>query len=165
MQNDLGLPIQEKYVDHYAVMQGPWLDYIIHGIKTIESRWTKTRKTPYKMAKAGDTIYFQQAGKKVSLRAGIVKVDCFDRKTDEELFLTCFNEQWQNIGFTTCKEATAFLDDCKDIRYVTFVYLGKPEHIEPFSVNKTGYGVRAAWITIDDINKIKRTVDTQQEIT
>jgi len=40
--------------------------------------------------------------------------------------------------------------------YCLLVFLKNPQAIEPFEIDKTGFGAMAAWITIDNIEKIKR---------
>ena len=42
-----------------------------------------------------------------------------------------------------------------DKRYCTLVLLKGVETIQPFAINKQGYGTRAAWITVEDINQIR----------
>lgn len=46
---------------HLAVLHREYLDKIISGEKTIESRLTRTRRAPWGKIKTGDTIYFKQS--------------------------------------------------------------------------------------------------------
>jgi hypothetical protein len=34
--------------------------------------------------------------------------------------------------------------------------LKKPQKIEPFEIDKSGFGTMSAWISVDDINKIRK---------
>jgi hypothetical protein len=43
-----------------------------------------------------------------------------------------------------------------DKRYCSLIFIDNVRAIEPFDIDKTGYGNMAAWITIDDIEKIRR---------
>lgn len=35
------------------------------------------------------------------------------------------------------------------------IFLKDPTEVEPFSIDKTGYGAMSAWIAVDDISKIR----------
>ena len=38
-----------------------------------------------------------------------------------------------------------------------FTFLKNPQKIEPFKIDKKGFGNMAAWITLDDLGKLKVT--------
>jgi len=46
---------------HLAVLHRQYLDLVLSGEKTIESRLTKTRRAPFGKINTGDTIYFKQS--------------------------------------------------------------------------------------------------------
>ncbi len=46
---------------HLAVLHRQYLDLVLSGEKTIESRLTKTRRAPFGKIATGDTIYFKQS--------------------------------------------------------------------------------------------------------
>ncbi|MGH3696734.1 MAG: ASCH domain-containing protein [Pseudonocardiaceae bacterium] len=50
-------------------MTGPFLDLIVAGIKTIESRFHRQRRTPLFTAKPGDVVVFRQSGRPASMAA------------------------------------------------------------------------------------------------
>ena len=54
---------------HLAVMTGPFLDLIIAGRKTVESRFHRQRRTPLFTAKPGDVVVFRQSGRPASVAA------------------------------------------------------------------------------------------------
>jgi hypothetical protein len=54
---------------HLAVMTGPFLDMIIAGRKTVESRFHRQRRTPLFTAKPGDVVVFRQSGRPASVAA------------------------------------------------------------------------------------------------
>ncbi|MDX2116252.1 MAG: ASCH domain-containing protein [Planctomycetota bacterium] len=47
---------------HVAVVRGPYLEAMLTGRKTIESRLTVTRREPFGVAAAGERIYFKEPG-------------------------------------------------------------------------------------------------------
>ncbi len=54
---------------HLAVMTGPFLDMIVTGRKTVESRFHRQRRTPLFTAKPGDVVIFRQSARPASVAA------------------------------------------------------------------------------------------------
>jgi hypothetical protein len=50
-------------------MTGPFLNLIISGIKTVESRFHRQRRAPLHVAKPGHVIVFRQSGRPASVAA------------------------------------------------------------------------------------------------
>src|SRR3989338_7670365 len=40
--------------------------------------------------------------------------------------------------------------------YVTLIFIKDVQEITPFEINKKGYGLMAAWITVENIEKLKK---------
>jgi len=136
-------------MDHVAVLKKGWLEKILLGEKTIESRWYKNNKTPYKKIICGDTIYFKETGKPVTVKAVTKKAIFFDRldKNKTENII-------KKYGKGICV-SQSFSREVLGKRYCTLVFLENVEKIEPFKVNKKGYGLMSAWISVDKIDKIR----------
>ena len=45
--------------EHVAILKWPYIGLILDGSKTIESRFTKTPRPPYRCVESGDRIYFK----------------------------------------------------------------------------------------------------------
>jgi len=123
---------------------------ILSGEKTIESRWYVNKKTPYGTVKAGDTLWFKETGDPVTARATVEKALFFDLRQTSAISIL------KEHGTGICapiKWASAVADK----RYCTLVFLTDVQRVEPFKIDKTGYGNMAAWITVEDINRIKRS--------
>jgi len=43
----------------------------------------------------------------------------------------------------------------RDKKYCMLIFLKNPTEIEPFEIDKTGFGMMSSWVSIDDINRIK----------
>lgn len=54
---------QNKAAVHLALMQGDFLEAIIDGSKTIESRFSKARIAPIEAIEPGDLVLFKQVGR------------------------------------------------------------------------------------------------------
>jgi hypothetical protein len=44
----------------------------------------------------------------------------------------------------------------KNKKYGVLIFLKNVSTTRPFDVDKSGYGAMSAWITVNDINKIKK---------
>ena len=47
---------------HRAILAKGWIDPILEGAKTIESRFTKVRCAPYGKVNTGDLVYMKECG-------------------------------------------------------------------------------------------------------
>lgn len=136
--------------DHLAILKKKWLEKIISGEKTIESRWYKQKRTPYQKIAKGDMLYFKETGKPVTAKATAQEVLFFDMLTEEKI---------RNILENYGKEINITVDAVSrllDKKYCTLVVLENVQKIQPFQINKKGYGIQAAWITVDNIGKIAK---------
>ena len=70
------LNLNQKPVDHVAIMKKQWglTEKVLTGEKTVESRWYKTKHTPWDKIKAGDSLYFKDSGEPVIVKAKVAKV-------------------------------------------------------------------------------------------
>jgi len=139
-------------MDHLAIMNKAWqlIPKILNGEKTIESRWYQSRRTPWQRVKIGEWVYFKNAGEKVTTRAQVSDVRYFAFQTDTEI-----DEVIQKYGKAIGLINRDWRTWERKPRYAILVFLQNPESIAPFSINKTGFGNAAAWLTMNNINDIK----------
>ena len=123
---------------------------IISGEKTVESRWYKFKKTPYKNIEAGDTVYFKESGDPVTVRSRVRSVLFFDSLSEEGIE-GIIGEYGDAIGVDSSYGA-----EVVGKKYCTLVFLEDVREISPFEIDKTGYGIMSAWITVPSIDKIKK---------
>lgn len=142
-------------MDHVAIMKKSWrlTEKILTGEKTLEERWYKFKRPPYGVVKAGDTIYFKDSGKPVSIKAEITKALQFENltpKKSEEIV-----KKYANADLGGKKITPAIKEYTSNKNYCVIVFFENAKKIKPFEINKKGFGLMAAWITVDNINKIK----------
>src|SRR5713226_860390 len=75
------------YAVHLAVLVEPYLQYILDGKKTVESRFSSRRSTPYRRVRRGDIILLKRA-------AGPVVGLC---QVSEVWFYRLEPKSWQDI--------------------------------------------------------------------
>jgi len=139
---------------HIAIMKKDWrlIDKILSSEKTIESRWYKTKHTPWDKIRAGDTIYFKNTGEPVKAKARVsrvLQIEITSEKQKQEILA-----KYQ--GDLGVKEIMPVIRGyVKGKKYCLLAFFGNAERIKPFEINKKGFGLMAAWITVGNINKIK----------
>ena len=119
------------------------LPKIVNGEKTIESRWYKTRRAPWNQVKKGEVVYFKNSGEPVTVKAIVEDVKQF------ELTRNKIEQILQTYGSRIGVDST-FVEDVKDKKYCILIFLHNAQEVEPFDVDKTGYGNMAAWMSAQD---------------
>ncbi len=144
-------------MDHIAIMNKSWnlLPKIISGQKRIESRWYKAKFSPWNKIFVGDTVYFKDAGRPITVKADVEKVLQFENYDSKKLKEILY-EYSEDICFVS--SANEVFDWAKNREYCILIFLKNPQEITSFEIDKTGFGNACAWICIEDINKIKRGV-------
>ncbi len=137
---------------HLAILskESGLLAKILSGEKTIESRWYKYPKTPYQNIFVDDIIYFKESGAPVTAKAQVSRV-LFYAGLDQDKINQILTEYGSEIGVPL-----SYANRLKGKNYCALIFLEGVETIPPFQIDKTGYGNMTAWITVKDIEMIKR---------
>ncbi|MBU2564201.1 hypothetical protein KKA23_01315 [Patescibacteria group bacterium] len=125
---------------------------ILSGRKKIESRWYKTRYSPWDRIKVGETIYIKNTGEFVSLKAKVKKVLQFSDLTPKRV-MQLLSKYGDDLGI---QDIPKFFQMFKDKNYCILIFLKNPQKIDSFDIDKTGFGSMAAWISTTSIKKIKK---------
>jgi len=139
-------------MDHVAILNSQvLLEKIVSGEKSIESRWYMTRKAPWNVINKGDAVYFKVSGKPVTAKVTVEKV------LQSELDYLKITSLLYQYGKKLCMDESEAVD-LKDKKYGILVFLKNPKLVEPFNINKKGYGISSAWMYVKDINKVKEKI-------
>jgi len=117
---------------------------ILSGEKKIESRWYTNKYFPWDRIKAGEKIYFKDSGEPVSICAEVEKVVQFSELTPT-LVHKILTKYGKDDGINS-GDISKFFELFKDKKYCMLIFLQNPRKIEPFEINKKGFGLMAAWI-------------------
>lgn len=127
---------------------------ILDGRKKIESRWYLSKRSPWGNIKDDEMVYFKDSGEPVTIKAEVSKVmqfaDLIPKRVQDILSVYGKDDGIEK------EKIPKFFDRFKNKKYCILVFLKNPREIEPFEINKTGFGMMSAWITVDNISKIKK---------
>lgn len=142
-------------MDHLAIMNKRFINKLLSGEKTIESRWSKFKRIPFRKVAKGDTIYFKISSGPVLAKANATKINFYHRDLDIESINEFVSKNYKKLGLNNKNETIQYLEQNKEKKYGTFITLSKIENINPFNVSKKGHGIRSSWIIVPDINFLK----------
>ncbi len=140
-------------MEHVAIMKKSWklTQKILSGEKKIESRWYSQKRAPWDKIKTGETVYFKDSGEPVLIRAEVEKVLQFSDLTPEKV-----KDILENYGKEIGTQNTAeSFERYKNKKYCLLIFLKNSRKVEPFQINKKGFGMMSAWISVPNINDIK----------
>lgn len=143
-------------MDHVAIMRKSWglTDKILSGRKTIESRWYMSRAAPWDRIKPGDKVYFKNSGEPVRVRAEVEKVLQFSDLKPEKV-REILDEYGKMDGIEKA-DVGKFFGMFKDKRYCMLIFLRDARETEPFEIDKSGFGSMSAWVTVEDVERVKK---------
>ena len=140
-------------MDHVAIMKKSWglTEKILSGEKKIESRWYQTKRMPWGKIKVGETVFFKNSGEGVVAKAVVSDIMQFQIKSESEA-----EKIVEKFGKEICLLNRNVKTWDKLPKYCLLIFLKNPVRIKPFEIDKTGFGMMSAWITVKNINKIKK---------
>jgi ASC-1-like (ASCH) protein len=139
-------------MDHLAILNKKLnlLQKIISGEKTIESRWYVNKKAPYGCIKKGDIVYFKNSGEPVSVKTVVGGVLQFDNLNNDKI-LQILKEYGKRLGVDE-----SYASNIGGKKYCVLIFLENVKEIKQFDIDKKGYGMMSAWISVDNIVRIKK---------
>lgn len=142
-------------MDHVAIMKKSWglTQKILSGQKKIESRWYKSKYPPWGKIEKGDIVYFKDSGEPVSIKAEVGKVISFSDLTPKKV-KRILGEYGDDDGIEKDK-IKEFFELFRNKKYCLLIFLKNSENIEPFDISKVGFGMMSAWLTVENIDRIK----------
>lgn len=137
--NDVGL--------HLAIFNEPFLELLINGQKTIESRFSINRTSPFRKVTTGDIVFIKKSGGDVCGYFIVGKVYYYDSPTAKVL-----SDIKDKFSHRICSTAVQdFWDDRAMAKCVSLFEVIHVKKISPFKIDKRD---RTAWAPIVLSNKI-----------
>ena len=145
-------------MDHVAIMNKSWklIPKILEGRKKIESRWSINKCSPWGKVSVGDTIYFKNSGENVAASATVKKVKSFSDLNPNKI--TKIVHKYGGNGGIAVTNIDESIKWASKKRYCTLIYLMNAKAVKPFDIDKRGFGSGCAWVTVKNINSIKKEI-------
>jgi hypothetical protein len=141
-------------MDHIAIMKKSWklIPKIIDRTKKIESRWGINKSSPWGRISVGDTIYFKNSGEPVTVKTKVKRVKEFTDLNPDKV-RTILEKYGSEVGIDI-HDLESTIIWARNKRYCTLIYLESPKKVRPFDINKKGFGMAAAWITVKNYRDV-----------
>ncbi|MGI0015007.1 MAG: ASCH domain-containing protein, partial [Nitrososphaera sp.] len=126
---------------HLAILTQPYLDKIIVGKKTIESRFSKMRVPPFYKVQKGDILLLKETAGPIAAIALVSNVKFFGplKPRDVELVMEEYGDGLAlEEAFTKAKQ---------DSKYATLINIGQVLPVKPLAIAKSD---RRAWVVLND---------------
>lgn len=126
---------------HLAILTQPYLDKIIVGQKTIESRFSKMRVPPFYKVQKGDILLLKEAAGPIAAIASVSNVRFYGplKPHDVELVMA------ENSDGLALEES--FTKAKQDSKYATLINIGEVLPVKPLTITKSD---RRAWVVLND---------------
>ncbi len=127
-------------MDHIAILHAPYIDAILSGAKTVESRLSLHRRAPWGVVEPGHTVYFKQRSGPFRLRATAGRIDLW-----EDLAPRDVDELAREHRHTVCAPASYWRGK-RTARYATLIWLDDITPIDEGPAHPPMYG--RGWLTL-----------------
>ena len=126
---------------HLAILKKPYLEVILDGHKTIESRFTKTKRSPFKQIEVGDKIFFKVSSGPVCAVATVAAVKFFENLTPNKI--TGLKQQYNHH----IRGSNKYWQGRANCKFGSLVWLEEVEPIEPVHISKKDW---RAWVVLTE---------------
>ncbi len=126
---------------HLAVLVDPYLDFILTGKKTIESRFSLKRCPPYERAHPGDVLLLKRVGGPVLGISQVSKVLFY------EIDRLCLKSIRKKHADAICPANRDFWRERERASFATLLWLENVKAIDPLAVKKRD---RRGWVILTE---------------
>jgi hypothetical protein len=132
---------RSPFAVHLAVFNQPYLDFVLEGRKTVESRFSAVRCPPYQRVKTGDVLLLKPAGGPI---VGLCLVQ-------HVWFYSLDRTSWHDVRRTFARELCAqdpeFWQAREHAQFATLMRVTKPTTIQAVECEKRD---RRGWVVLRD---------------
>jgi ASC-1-like (ASCH) protein len=124
---------------HLVILKKPYLDAILAGRKTIESRFSKTKHRAFQQVLPGDRLFLKLSSGPVCAIATVAAVKYFENLTREKILQ--LKKQYNHA----IKGSDQIWESKSDCRFGFLVWLKHVKPTEPVRINKKDW---RAWVVL-----------------
>ena len=140
-------------MDHivYVDAKASELEKLLDGTKTTIIRGAAGRKMPYGRVNPGDVLYLINNNAEGLIRAKAKVKNVFNsEKMTKEDSIQLLSENQEKLQLTPHQKKR-----WAGKRYLVLIEVSEASEIEPFSIDKSGYGNMDDWLPVEDIRQVK----------
>jgi hypothetical protein len=126
---------------HLAVLNEPYLSYIMEGRKTIESRFSRHRVAPFEQVRHRDLLLLKSQSGPIVGVAEVAQTESYVLDPPTWGFIR------ERFSAAICAEDPDFWAERRDARYATLMKLSHVMPIAPVEVEKSD---RRAWVVLGE---------------
>ena len=126
---------------HLVILKKVYLDLILDGRKSVESRFTKTRCAPFGRISIGDKLFLKQSSGAVCARATVSKVKEFTNLTEEKV-----NKLKKQYNHLICG-VEGYWQEKRECGFGVLVWLKDVKPVEPVRIDKKDW---RAWVVLTE---------------
>jgi hypothetical protein len=129
----------QRHTVHLAVLVEPYLEWILQGRKTMESRFSLRRVAPYGAVRVGDLLTLKHSSGPIVGMCRVAHVEFFelDASTREQIR--------SRYSVPLCAENAAFWEVRAQFRYATLMQLTDVRRLTPYACGKRD---RRGWVVL-----------------
>lgn len=116
---------------HLAIVNQPFLNYILNGEKRIESRFSINKCSPYKKVKENDIVFIKDSGKSIIAYFIVKKVEYYINNNENII-----NHIKSNYANDICAFNDEFWEERHKKKYISLIWIKGLTLITPFNVEK-----------------------------
>jgi ASC-1-like (ASCH) protein len=129
---------------HLAIFRDPYLQYIVEGRKTIETRFSRVACAPYSKVASGDIVLLKKTGRPVSNVCVVKKTWFYVLDPGSLKFIR------EKFGESICPASDSFWEDRKRAVYATLMLIDQVTPLHSLVVEKRD---RRGWVVVKDETK------------
>ncbi len=133
--------IKKTVQHHLVILKAEYIEAILEGRKTIESRFTRTRRAYWRKILHGDKLFLKQSSGPVCATARVIKVKWYKDLTAKQTKELKGKHNKQILG------ADDYWQNKSDCRYGVLVWLGEVKRIKPVRIEKRDW---RAWVVLSE---------------
>ena len=132
---------------HLAILSPGWIELILDGSKTIESRFTKVRCAPFRKVHSGDIVYLKESGGPVKGMFTVAEVETYENLTDGQICDLFYKEYREQIFSSLSAAMQRPPDKWLTAKHATLIHIDDPVQFDkPLSFPKRD---PRAWVVLE----------------
>jgi hypothetical protein len=139
---------------HLAVFSEPFLQFLLEGRKTVESRFSIHKRPPFDRVTAADIVLVKEAGGPVVALAEVSHVWYYKLNTQAWEFIR------NRFGRQLCMDRSEFWKNKDSSAYATLMQFARVDSLEPISCGKRD---RRGWVVLDSLSPKQANLFTSEQ--